>query len=147
MVRSFVLSSATLFVFLPFAAQAAVPTPMIFSDTFPEESAWYRSTDFANFSYMLPEEVVRIGLDISREAPEAPTRRLNDLYETVSLDGSEFEEGVNFVNVQFFGDEAETDASEVGSYRVRIDNTAPTNITATFGDEEIFLKAEDALSG
>lgn len=132
---------------VPFSALAAPPTPEIFSTTFPEENGWYRLPEMANFSYVLPEDVVRIGFDVSTATPVTPARRLNDLYETVPLDGTEFQNGVNYVNVQFFSDEAETDGSAVGSYKVQIDNEAPTKITAEFRDKAIFVKADDALSG
>lgn len=139
-----------IFIFLavaPMTVLAAPQTPEIFSRTFPDQNLWYKTPEVSYFSYIVPDDVVRIGLDISRNTPADPVRRLNDLYDTVPLDAVEFEDGVNFVNVQFFGDQAETDASLVGSYKVQIDNQPPQNITAEFRNKEIFVKAEDGLSG
>jgi len=142
-VRSFVF----LFLIAPVFAFAQLSAPEITSLTYPNQNQWYQSVEIAEFELFLPEDVVRIGLDISMDTPEAPERRLNDLYELVPLTPDEFENGVNYVNVQFFVDEAESDASEVGSYKVQIDDESPYGITAEFGEEAVYVTAQDNYSG
>lgn len=124
--------------------------PVVLSVDYPDENTWYRKMD-ATFSWPLPPEVTAVAAEVTTSPDQEPMEAYRPPVTEVSVSASEWQEGIQYVTVQFKNDE------KWGPYtarRVMIDSIPPEPFSAeilpkTEGPRGVTVKAEatDSLSG
>lgn len=136
-----------------FAQEAEIPeAPSITSETHPDQDAWYSDTG-ASFSWPLPARMTAVAISVSDDPDEEPPTATRPPVDSVVFNADDFQEGVQYVHVQFKDDE---EWGAVAHHKVQIDTGSPEEVTLVVreGDieapESMFLvsaTAEDDVSG
>ena len=124
--------------------------PSILSVDYPNPEKWYKASD-VSFTWPLPEEVVAVAAEVVSEPNTEPMETFRPPVSSLSVKAGEWNEGVQYLNVQFKNDEK---WGPFASYKVMIDNTAPESFSVQValhdGNQRgVIVSAEttDELSG
>lgn len=124
--------------------------PSILSVDYPNPDQWYKATD-VTFTWPLPEEVVAVAAEVMSEPDTEPMETYRPPVNSLSIKTGEWQEGVQYLNVQFKNDEK---WGPYTTHKVMIDNTAPAPFSVKValhqGDQRgVIITAEttDELSG
>lgn len=128
-------------------SQGNVPNaPIITSDDMPDQNAWYNKTE-GTFTWDLPTGVTAVQLVLAKSANTLPTVTYDPPIKTKTLTG--LVEGTFYLNERFKNDAG---WGKIASRKIKIDTTAPENLTVKTDkteDDLISLEAwaRDTLSG
>jgi len=131
----------------PVVSQGAVPgAPVITSDDMPDQNGWYNNTE-GTFSWELSSGVTAVQLVLAKSASTLPTVTYDPPIKKKILTG--LTEGTFYLNARL---KNEAGWGKITSRKIKIDTTAPENITVkTEKTEEDLISleawAKDTLSG